>query len=128
MTDQPSSPLGLPPTVWVVIVVGLAGALAATQHPFQDVRPPDAGVPAYRHAPSQDQDVEARQWQDPFSAVALARRTNRAAKSASATSPATDEPHDIDRLAADRLKDPNTHVLVLGAMVPGAPYADDIET
>ncbi len=32
MADQSSGPFGLPPTVWVVIVVGLAGALAATQH------------------------------------------------------------------------------------------------
>jgi hypothetical protein len=128
MSDQSSTPLGLPPTVWVVIVVGLAGAFAATQHPFQDVRPPDAAAPAYRRAASQDQDVEARQWQDPFSAVALARRITRAAKGASATPPTTDEPHDIERLAADRSRNPNAHVLVLGAMVPGAPYADDIET
>jgi hypothetical protein len=128
MADQSSNAFGLPPTVWVVIIVGLAGALAATQYPFQDVRPSDSSAPAYRHAPSQDQDIEARQWEDPFSAVAVARRINGSAKSESASTPSSDYPHDVDRLTADRLKEPNAHVLVLGAMVPGAPYADDIET
>jgi hypothetical protein len=127
MSDQSPSTPGLPPTVWVVLIVGLVGALAATQHPFQDVRPAGASAPAYRHAASQDQDVEARQWEDPFTAVATARRIKGAAKSTSAT-PSAEDPHEIDRLSLDRLKDPKTRVLVLGAMVPGAPYADDIET
>jgi hypothetical protein len=127
MADQSSSPLGLPPTVWVVIIVGLAGALAATQHPFKDVRPGDPSIPAYRHAPSEDQDIEARQWEDPFSAVAIARRATASTKAGSASSPSDDDPHTISRLNVDRLKDP-AHVLVVGAMVPGAPYADDIET
>jgi hypothetical protein len=127
MADQSSGPLGLPPTVWVVIIVGLAGALAATQHPFQDVRPGDATTPAYRHAPSEDQDIEARQWEDPFSAVAIARRVTQSTKGGSASSPSDDDSHSTTRLSADRLKDPG-HMLVLGAMVPGAPYADDIET
>src|SRR3981189_3230558 len=128
MADQSSSGLGLPPTVWVVIIVGLTGALAVTQRPFQDVRPGDSSAPVYRHAPSQDQDIEARQWEDPFSAVAIARRINGSAKSESVSTPLSDDLHDIDRLTANRLKKPISHVLVLGAMVPGAPYADDIET
>jgi hypothetical protein len=127
MADQSSNPLGLPPTVWVVIIVGLAGALVATQHPFQDVRPGDRSTPAYRHAPSEDQDIEARQWEDPFSAVAIARRAAESTKGGSTSSPSDDDSHTTSRLSADRLKDP-AHVLVVGAMVPGAPYADDIET
>jgi len=127
MADQSSGPLGLPPTVWVVIIVGLAGALAATQHPFQDVRPGDATTAAYRHAPSEDQDIEARQWDDPFSAVAIARRVAQSPKGGSASSASDDDSHTTSRLNADRLKEP-AHVLVVGAMVPGAPYADDIET
>jgi hypothetical protein len=132
MADQSSGPLGLPPTVWVVIIVGLAGALAATQHPFQDVRPGDPTTSAYRHAPSEDQDIEARQWEDPFSAVAIARRA--ATKSGSASSPPADDSHTTRRLNADRTKEPSdrtkdpAHLLVVGVMVPGAPYADDIET
>jgi hypothetical protein len=126
MADQSSSPLGLPPTVWVVIIVGLAGALAATQHPFQDVRPGDPTTSAYRHVPSEDQDIEARQWEDPLSAVAIARRAAQSTKAGS-TSPPSNDDHTLNRLNMDRLKDP-AHVLVVGAMVSGAPYADDIET
>src|SRR6266851_3707688 len=105
MADQSSGPLGLPPTVWVVIIVGLAGALAATQHPFHDVRPGDAATPAYRHAPSEDQDIEARQWEDLFSAVAIARRVTQSTKGGSASSPSDDDSHTTTRLSADRLKD-----------------------
>src|SRR5579859_2298074 len=127
MADQSPGPLGLPPTVWVVVIVGLAGALAATQHPFQDVRPGGAATPAYRHAPSEDQDIEARQWEDPFSAVAIARRGAASLKDGSPSPPSDEETHSIGhRLSAERLKEP-AHVLVVGAMVPGAPYADDIE-
>src|SRR5260370_771083 len=92
MADQSSGPLGLPPTVWVVVIVGLAGALAATQHAFQDVRPGDAATPAYRHAPSEDQDIEARQWEDPFSAVAIARRGTASLKSGSPSPPRRTDP------------------------------------
>lgn len=134
MADQSSSPLGLPPSVWIVLVVGLAGAFAASQRPFQDVRPLDSAAPAYRHATAEDQDVEARQWQDPFSAVAIARRAHPAgqAKADEKGSPAAQQPgenqHTIARLVADLHDRPGTAVLVLGAMVSGAPYADDIET
>jgi hypothetical protein len=126
MSDDSSGPLGLPPTVWVVLIVGLAGAFAVSQHPFQDVRPGESGVPVYRHAPSQSQDIEARQWEDPFSAVAIGRRNIDPAKSPSATVSNT-LPHDVRRLVADREAHSESGILVLGAMVPGAPYADDIE-
>src|SRR6266404_5231106 len=127
MSDDSSGPLGLPPTVWVVLIVGLAGAFAVSQHPFQDVRPGESGVPVYRHAPSQSQDIEARQWEDPFSAVAIARRNVDPAKNPSTTA-SNILPRDVERLFADRKKYPDARILVLGAMVPGAPYADDIET
>src|SRR5260370_22052021 len=116
MADQSSGPLGLPPTVWVVIIVGLAGALAATQHPFQDVRPGDAAIPAYRHAPSEDQDIEARQWEDPFSAVAIARRATQSTKSGSASSPFDDDSHTPTPLTPGRPKD-TAHVIVGVALV-----------
>jgi hypothetical protein len=131
MANQSSSPLGLPPTVWIVMVVGLAGAFVAHQRPFQDARPPDSTVPAYRHTPSEDQDVEARQWEDPLSAVAISRESD-VSKPGAAPAPAgadTNAPHDMATLAGEvafRTQD-NTHVMVLGALVPGAPYADDVE-
>jgi hypothetical protein len=135
MADQSSSPLGLPPTLWVVLVVGLAGAFAVNHRGFQDARPPDAGIPAYRHTTSNDEDVEAREWEDPFTAVAVARRTHAHAQpnvpeKSDQTTPAAapEEPiHDLSRLLEDVRAHPHDRLLVLGAMVPGAPYADDIE-
>jgi hypothetical protein len=137
MADQSSSPLGLPPTVWIALVVGLAGAFAANHSPFQDARPPDQGVPAYRHTPSDDQDIEARQWEDPFTAVAVARRAHpdvqpgpsaAVDKTTPAAASRTEPAHDIKRLRAAVHSHVSDRLLVLGAMVPGAPYADDMET
>jgi hypothetical protein len=132
MADQSSSPLGLPPTLWVVLVVGLAGAFAVNHRGFQDARPPDQNAPAYRHTPSSDQDVEAREWEDPFTAVAVARSADSRSRHGSAakseqTSPPQTPVHDLSRLAEDVRGHPHDPLLVLGVMVPGAPYADDIE-
>jgi hypothetical protein len=122
LADQSSSPLGVPPTLWVVLVVGLVGAFAANHRPFQDARPPDPNVPAYRHTPPDDQDVEAREWEDPFTAVAISRRNEADATTTGAS------PHDLRRLAADAHANVRDALLVMGAMVPGAPYTDDSET
>ncbi len=126
MTDQSNNPLGVPPTIWIVLAVGLVGVFAANQLPFQDARPVDAIAPTYGHFPSDDQDVEARQWQDPLGAVAVARESYEIKKSlvGAATS------HSIARLGTDiqRFSKPGDRVLVLGALVPGAHYADDVET
>src|ERR1700736_4457723 len=73
MAEDSSNPLGLPPTVWIAVIVGLAGVFALNQRPFQDVRPTDASAPVYRHTPSEDQDVEARLWEDPLGAAAAAK-------------------------------------------------------
>jgi hypothetical protein len=143
MAEDSSNPLGLPPSVWIAVLVGLAGAFALNQHPFQDVRPADATAPVYRHTPSEDQDVEARLWEDPLGAAATAKAGDDLEAAANAGRKST-EPrpppnpdagaapldHTTNRLRS-LLKDNVEHVenvLVLGAMVPGAPYADDIET
>jgi hypothetical protein len=134
MADRSSSPLGLPPTLWVVLVVGLVGTFAASHRPFQDARPPDQNAPAYRHTPPEDQDVEARQWEDPFTAIAVARRAhlepaNAAAPPSQEPPQSQDPPHDLSRLQDDVVRAPlSDALLVLGAIVPGAPYADDVET
>src|SRR5882757_4896873 len=135
MADDSSNPLGLPPSVWIAVIVGVAGVFALNQHPFQDVRPADATAPVYRHAPSEDQDVEARLWEDPLGAAAIAKAGDdrEAAAKAGRKNAAGAEPspdHTTRRLKnlltvnSDHLE----NVLVLGALVPGAPYAADIET
>jgi hypothetical protein len=143
MAEDSSNPLGLPPSVWIAVIVSVAGVFALNQHPFQDVRPADATAPVYRHTPSEDQDVEARLWEDPLGAAATAKAGDDREAAASAgrkvaeprpppnpEGSAASHDHTTKRLRA-LLKDNVEHienVLVLGAMVPGAPYADDIET
>ncbi|HXC10605.1 MAG TPA: hypothetical protein VNV61_16850 [Steroidobacteraceae bacterium] len=125
MADQSSSLRGLPPTIWVVLVVSLVGALAVNHHPFQDVRPQNQNAPAYRQTPANGQDVEARQWDDPLTAVAAARQAKETQATAAAVSDLA--AHGLVRLQAKdkQLADP---LVILGTMVSGAPYADDIET
>jgi hypothetical protein len=137
MADDSSSSSGIPPSVWIAVVVGLLGMFALNQHPFQDVRPANT-APVYRHTPSEDQDVEARLWDDALGAAANAKaaddRESAAAadRKVAAAKPAVAQPvpHTTARLK-NTLKnnaDGVESVLVLGAIVPGAPYADDIET
>lgn len=155
MAEDSSNPLGLPPSVWIAVIVGVAGVFALNQRPFQDVRPADSSAPVYRHTPSEDQDVEARLWEDPLGAVATAKAAddreaaavadrkaavprpsanpsaaNSSSQTGHAPSAAAPPDHTTKRLQ-NLLKvnaDSVESVLVLGAMVPGAPYADDIET
>ncbi len=165
MADDSSSPLGLPPSVWIAAVLSLAGLFALSQRPFLDTRPTDAGKSPYRHVPSEDQDVEARLWEDPLGAVANALAAGEHAPADSSAAGANDPSATRSRArgagAASRMVDagcphacpsatasasaPSDHglgrlarsfatnsagangVLVLGAIVPGAPYADAIE-
>jgi hypothetical protein len=119
MADQQSTGLlGLPPTVWIALVLGLAGAFAITQKPFQDTRPTSPNVPLNHHR-GDKQAVEARLWEDPLTAVALTRLQSDSV-------PAV-EAFDL----ADSIQDHASHnrkTLVLGIMVSGAPYTEDIET
>src|ERR1700730_1506932 len=141
MAEDSSNPLGLPPSVWIAVIVGVAGVFALNQHPFLDVRPADPTAPVYRHTPSEDQDVEARLWEDPLGAAAAAKvRDDREAAAAVRKDAETPPPPNSEVSAASHdhtmkrlrtlLKDNAEHVdnvLVLAAMVPGEPYADAIE-
>lgn len=149
MEEKSSNPLGLPTSTWITLAIAFMGIFALKQNPFQDSRPPDHWNPVYSHAASEDQDVEARLWQDPLAAVETARN-------AAAASDAKKSPADASQKAASRCPDPldstragqalvsNVHsarhlcdavitakadsgVMVLAVMVSGAPYAADIE-
>ena len=87
MANISTSPFALPPTVWIALLLSLAGAFALHQRSFQDSRPADPSTPLYRHLPSNDQDVEARLWQDPLAAVAAARLEDDKPAAAACTPP-----------------------------------------
>jgi hypothetical protein len=130
------------------------GIFALKQYPFQDTRPSDLWVPAYSHTASEDQDVEARLWQDPLAAVETARKVSEAqhddavhdkaqggglpgvsscadaGKIARTGEPAVRDVHSARHMCESiraRLRESPERVLVMGAIVSGAPYAADIE-
>jgi hypothetical protein len=155
MADQSPSPFSLPPMVVVGLIMAAVGVFTYNQRPFQDARPVESRTPIYRHTPAADQDVEARLWEDPLAAVAVAREADeRKARSdqqacfdAWAVSsrrkiplPAecyldvdkapTEQRHSLESLhqvLSGSGKDAR-RIPVLGAFVSGAPYADDMET
>src|SRR5580692_4381417 len=88
MQDRSSNPLGLAPSTWITMAVALMGIFALKQYPFQDSRPADLWVPVYSHTATEDQDVEARLWQDPLAAVETARRGSEPPASKPAEAPA----------------------------------------
>jgi hypothetical protein len=165
MAEQSPNPLGLPPTIWVTLIIAVAGTFALNQRPFQDPRPADSSAHSYRHIQSEDQDVEARLWEDPLAAAVSARDADDRQVTADrqacaeqlqfsrlstlkpgptrkgipvtgsdcatelAASP-TAQRYSTDHLGtavANYVKG-GGRVLLMGALVSGAPYADDIET
>ena len=129
MADGSNNSFALPPAVWIALAVSVVGAFAIHQHPFQDARPADTPAPLYRHLPSDDQDVEARLWQDPLAAVSAARLEDTRSPCTRHCQPVTPE-HTIaglNKKMAEHLA-AGKSVLVMAAMVSGAPYAEDIET
>jgi hypothetical protein len=185
MPEKSSNPLGLAPSTWVALAVAVMGIFALKQYPFQDTRPTDLWVPTYSHTASEDQDVEARLWQDPLSAVETARKVDDAQLAAQHAQDAAKVTHDAkpadkpaamlicsealaERASAETSAKTSTKtsaktsaqapatrpsqypvggvhsarhlcesinkrgapssVLVVGAIVSGAPYAADIET
>jgi hypothetical protein len=102
----------------VALVLGLAGVFALSQKPFQDTRPKSIVLPLENGQLNDGQDVEARLWEDPLSAVALARNAKEP--------PPAYEPSGLQDTLWEH--EHNNRTLILGVMVNGAPYTDDIET
>jgi len=76
MEKEKSSPAAQLPGngfLWLAIVA--AGVVVVHQVPWQDSRPLGPEPKAYRY--EAEQDIDARLWQDPFSAVARGRQEFR---------------------------------------------------
>ncbi len=149
MEEKSANPLGLSTSTWIALAVAFMGIFALKQIPFQDSRPPDHWNPVYSHPASEDQDVEARLWQDPLAAVETARSASPApdVKKPIGATPdkvATHCPDAWDSTEAGKALVSNVHsarhmcdtvlkanaatgVMVLAVWVSGAPYAADIE-
>jgi uncharacterized membrane protein YidH (DUF202 family) len=156
MQEKSPNPLGLAPSTWIAMAVAVMGIFALKQYPFQDTRPRDLWVPVYSHTATEDQDVEARLWQDPMAAVETARRVSEASAKVIEASVKANKDKPTASVAPEKFScvstpvngvpDPDAHspkhlcqsilrklqetpggILVMGAMVSGAPYAADIE-
>jgi len=123
MNDSTSSNavLGLPATVWIALILGVAGVFALSQRPFQDTRPPSTAATQHPHESDDGQNIEARLWEDPLNAIALARRN--------ALNQQLD-PYPAESLwsAVEKAEKKHAKILVMAVMVTGEPYADDMET
>ncbi len=117
--DLISNPLPL-----VAVALLAAGVLVRTL-PLESARPHDAAPPAVTAIG--EQDVRARLWQDPFEAVP--RPARRESPQERAARIAADPLHGPGSLAAQvqRAGD-GGKVTILGVMVFGSPYAEDVES
>ena len=118
MARNGQTPLGIPPTTLVALIVAVGGLVIVNRSPFQDTRPAPTPVPVYWHGPAASQDIPARLWEDPLGAVARWRSTQGAPDSQQ-RSPAC--------FGAALPAGKSVQVLVLGAFVSGASYDEDVE-
>jgi hypothetical protein len=111
--------------LWLVLLG--AGALFLREVPWQGSRPAVPEVKPYVR--SAYQDVDARLWQDPMGAVSRAREEARNRQSIDAKSEGAAPSHAASGLlcAADDPRRKDKEVLVIGAMVSGAPYPERVE-
>ena len=137
--NKDSSP---PPVGGIAVLVLLAaGIFVKHQYPFETSRPSEANLKAQQ---SWDaiQNVDARLWEDPFAAVA--RWQQGGGTTSGASNPELEIHVVLDQQGANRrvlavtAKDKsapakyrswilNQDVPIVGAMVYGGPYADDVE-
>lgn len=109
----------------VAVALLAAGVLVRTL-PLESARPHDAAAPSATAAG--EQDVRARLWQDPFEVVPRPARRETPRERAARLD--ADPLHRPGSLAAqlERASQDGARVTVLGVMVFGSPYAEDVET
>ncbi|HET7793337.1 MAG TPA: hypothetical protein VFL64_08120 [Rhizobacter sp.] len=112
----------------LAVLLLAAGAFVLHEAPLQGTRPA-ANEPRVEQRFA-EQDIDARLWQDPFGAVERGRE-EVAKKLPPGTQPTEAERRDPARLVAtieEKFKDGVTEVDVLAVMVPGGPYAEQVES
>lgn len=115
---------GMPVTGWLAIVLAMIGVLIWKQVPLDPNRTAATDVP--RTELRALQDVNARLWEDPFTAVARAKADLTDIAKAD-----RDSSHSIETVCGQLLAgsaDAEFHLQVIAAMVSNAPYADGDES
>lgn len=121
MANDEKSVSGIPISGALATIALILGIIVIPQLPFKPSRP----IPPVtsKSALHEGEDVQARLWQDPFSAVMIHKQST------------TSDPygHSVTQLAKQIFlrTDPNDvfkkQIVVLGVMVSGGPYAEDVE-
>src|SRR5258708_7491799 len=130
MEDKRSSAPNVPWTAVVALIVAAAGGWLWFQSPLTSSRP--AGEPEHEHLLLGEQDVEARLWQDPFTAV-FNHEHGEEAKDQTETDKEKAENHQLKHLAEQIARSVNglaadELVRLVPVMVSGGPYGEDAES
>lgn len=122
----------LPTTGVIVVALVAAGAFFAREIPWQGSRPAAVDPKPYRFASRQD--IDARLWQDPLSAVARGREDVRKRSTTTFNEPKPSAPastaagdHRVEKLAQE-ICDQQRPVSILAVMVQGGSYVDSVES
>jgi hypothetical protein len=99
--------------IWALVLLLGTYFINAGNLPFQSSRPPSSGG---THSLDENQDVDARLWQDPLGAIRK--------EIGPPPKPGTEACHDGPRCLASA---GNQKTLVLGIMVPGSPFIESEE-
>ncbi|HYP71002.1 MAG TPA: hypothetical protein VEP93_08955, partial [Variovorax sp.] len=123
--DKESKSGGPSPSGIVAILMLTAGVLFIREVPLETTRLP-VNEPRIQ---SIEQDVDARLWQDPFGAVARARKEahERDPKEAKES----DRKHNAQSVQASivkRMRESGRTVEIFAVTLPGGPYSDNVET
>ena len=107
---------------WIAAILA-AGGVYVESLPLKSQRPSDEERAKFAHVGRQD--VEARLWQDPFSALSPVSGQTPEDRCKAAIA---DKPHHLETLSRSvtRRKD-SYEVTTLGVMLPGGPYFEDGE-
>ena len=117
MGNDEKSISGIPISGALAVVALILGLLVIPQEPFKASRPPKTPEKT-NSALHEREDVQARLWQDPFSAVMIHRSPDMES-----------DPHGhrVTDLAEQIIHKNSDEIVVLGVMVNGGPYAEDVE-
>jgi hypothetical protein len=115
----------------VAILLLAAGAFVLHETPFQGTRP--AASESRIDQRFAEQDIDARLWQDPFGAVERGREELAKKLAPEALTPEKGRrgPAGLQATISAKAQDPVTQVTevdILAVMVPGGPYAEQVES
>ncbi|MCD6271313.1 MAG: hypothetical protein J7K30_00360 [Deltaproteobacteria bacterium] len=122
MNPEQSEPPGSPIPGVAIVIALIVGVLFVTNIPYKSSRPKSPDV--FKPLSSDTEDVRARLWEDPFAAVERHRKKLESGKHESCK-------HNEQQLICEIRQKKNLSkpcdMVVLGVMVFGGPYAENIE-